>query len=345
MNSLFGYKITDKTLVHIAQIERDIALIRNTELKASSRVRSQEEAIFDDLFAISRLLNLNLSLTDIKKIALGTDISGDDEKLLINLRQVFDFLKNNYRSGGITFNFYLLQHIVKLIQNDLIEVWEVGRIRSGGDEFNRKFELINQKYPENPDISRELAEAVLWVENDEFVHPIIKAIVFFIYINLNSPFTAMNFAISLICFRVILDKFNYGNEYTISLLKIFSQDLSLKDFVENEVNNFTQESLTKMIEVFAEKLGVVISTYKKEFIEIDYYDVKSSVGQIELNERQVKLLKLLQEKVSIRRNEYAKLFKISPMTSYRDLNALNQSKLLISKGIGKATKYYLATKA
>jgi ATP-dependent DNA helicase RecG len=106
-----------------------------------------------------------------------------------------------------------------------------------------------------------------------------------------------------------------------------------------------QPDITELLENTTGCLNEIILTYKKDLIEFDYYDVKHNSQKLDLNERQVKLLTLLQQKVFIKRREYIKLFKVSPMTAYRDLNYLTEKSLVVVGGKGKSTTYTLATKS
>ncbi len=345
IDSNLSYKITDKTLLHIAHLERNITILTQNELPAATRYKKVTESLFEDLFAISSLFKLNLTHGDIKKIAIGRETSSKEEKLLSNIRQIFDFIQNNYRKDNIVFNFHLVQHIVKLLQSEILEVWDIGKIRTGGETVDKTFELENQSYT-NSDISGLLADAVLWIENDNDTHPFIKACVFMMLINVNSPFVGLNFISSLIFFRVILEKYNYGNGFCIPLFKILNhKNFNMFEMLNASLSKTSTIGLSEVIQSMAGAMDEIINHYKSEFVQFDYVDIKSSTTKLDLNDRQLKLLKLLQQKVFIKRREYIKLFKVSPMTAYRDLNFLQEKNLLVLTGNGKSTTYTLSTKA
>jgi Fic family protein len=344
LSQKLSYKITDKTLVHISSVERNLSLLNQNEVIFRSKHRLASESLFDDLFSISQLLNLNLTLSDVKKISLGNNMLSSEAQLLVNIKQIFDYVRNNYKKDQIVFNFHFVQHIIKLLQTNILDVWDVGKIRTGEEVINKVFELENQHY-ESADITNLLADSIMWVETEENIHPIVKACEFMVFINTISPFSGLNFISSLIFFRMILDKYNYGSYFRIALFKIFqNKKLNVKELLNETLIEDSNTATTDIINKVSENLDELLQNYKSEFIQFDYFDVKSGSEKLDLNERQLEVLKLLQNKVSIKRREFIKLFKVSPMTAYRDLNYLLEKKLLVVSGEGKSTLYTLSTK-
>lgn len=337
-----AYKITDDTLNYIASIERNLSVINQSEITSYARNRILNESTFNDLFALSNFLKLGLTLGEVKKISLGKkDTTKVEAKLLANVRQVFDFVKNNFRQGGFNFNFHFVQHVVKLLQSGILEVWDLGRIRTGGEMIENRFELPNQIYFRE-DCTGPLADAVLWIENNKSVHPIIKSVVFMMFINLISPFVGLNYLSSLVFQRLILEKYGYSSVFNLPLFKFLNiKPSEYYDVIEQTLDQ--KRGITQILEFTSELINEYLSQTKNEIVKLDYFDIKSNYDKVDLNERQLRLLKLLQYKIFIRRYEYTKLFKVSPMTAYRDLNFLVEKKLLIVKGQGKATKYTLST--
>jgi len=343
LHQRLAYKITDKSLIHIASIERNLSILLQNEIPLKARYRILSETAFDDLYAISSFLGLTISLGDIKKIVIGRETETSEYRLIINIKQVFDFIQNNYRTQEIVFNTTFVHHIVKLLQSNIVEVWEVGKLRTTDDTPNKIYELPSQNY-EQTDTTNLLADVIQWVENEKEVHPIIKATVFMMFINNTSPYVGMNFVSSLIFFRIILEKYGYGNNFSIALFKIISdKDNEFNQVLNSSLSSVNSTGLTEIITCIAEKLDILIEKHKKQLIEFDYADIKTTSDTLDLNDRQLKLLKLLQQKVYIKRREYIKLFKVAPMTAYRDLNFLVNKKLIIPTGQGKATKYNLST--
>lgn len=339
-----SYKITDNCLYHVASLEKNLAILNQSELSSAARGRILSESLFDDLFAVSNHLHLHLTLGDIKKISIGKDVESVEAKVLSNIRQVFDFVHNNFRQKNYSFNFQFIQHVVKLLQSGILEVWDVGKIRVGGEVVEKNFELNNQKYDSN-DATNILADAVLWVEEEKEVHPLVKACVLMMLINSTSPFVGLNYISSIVFFRLILEKYQYGTSFNIPLFKmLISKSSNFREVIEKSLKPENSVGITEVINSSALLLDELISQYKNDFIRFDYFEIKSNTDKLDINERQLKLLQLLQQKVYVRRYEFVKMFKVSPMTAYRDLNFLVERKLLKVSGTGKATTYTLISK-
>ena len=65
---------------------------------------------------------------------------------------------------------------------------------------------------------------------------------------------------------------------------------------------------------------------------------------LNLNKRQLKILKYLQKISQIKREEYVEIMEVSTMTAYRDLDELVKKGLLKVSGQGRSTRYILASK-
>ena len=65
---------------------------------------------------------------------------------------------------------------------------------------------------------------------------------------------------------------------------------------------------------------------------------------LDLNKRQLKILRYLQNIPTVQRDDYCQMMDVSTMTAYRDLNDLVSKKLIKVEGQGRGTKYKLASR-
>ncbi len=63
--------------------------------------------------------------------------------------------------------------------------------------------------------------------------------------------------------------------------------------------------------------------------------------ELGLNERQIKALNYLQEKRMLTRKNYEKIFSVSKVTAFRDIEELIEKEFIKVAGKGPAAKYYL----
>ncbi|MFC1780579.1 DeoR family transcriptional regulator, partial [Patescibacteria group bacterium] len=106
-----------------------------------------------------------------------------------------------------------------------------------------------------------------------------------------------------------------------------SDDITL--WIERFIRNFaseikdTRESIEKLIQEYQEK-------NKQPFLN--------------LNRRQLKILRYLQNIPQVKREEYVEMMDVSTMTAYRDLTELVRKGLLRLEGQGRGTRYMLVNR-
>lgn len=101
--------------------------------------------------------------------------------------------------------------------------------------------------------------------------------------------------------------------------------------------------LTYWLEYFLHGLAVEFSQVKERVIELSRdHALRKKLGQIALNDRQIKLLKVMEESGQISRADWTTIFPgISDDTILRDLTHLMDKKLVKKKGKTKASVYML----
>ena len=67
--------------------------------------------------------------------------------------------------------------------------------------------------------------------------------------------------------------------------------------------------------------------------------IKEKLHVLDINERQKKAIKYVNEKLSITRREYVEVNNVSSKTAYFELKDLVDKKIFISKGRGSSTRY------
>ena len=73
-------------------------------------------------------------------------------------------------------------------------------------------------------------------------------------------------------------------------------------------------------------------------------DKSSKKPFLDLNKRQLKILRYLQTIPTVKREDYVQMMDVSTMTAYRDLTELMEKKLVKLEGQGRGTKYMLSNR-
>jgi len=151
------------------------------------------------------------------------------------------------------------------------------------------------------------------------------------------------------------------NKYTIALITdlLLSQEINIQDNIFNIMEFFiTKQSDIKRafnnevqanIEVAWHELflGFFANTIEELLVELEKSnDNKSKLNKpfLDLNRRQLRILKYLQTIHSLKREDYVQMMDVSTMTAYRDLQGLVDYKLIKTMGIGRGTKYVLSSR-
>jgi Fic family protein len=105
------------------------------------------------------------------------------------------------------------------------------------------------------------------------------------------------------------------------------EDLTL--WLERFTRNLSHDIL-EVREIFNRKIGDDQKSIKQPFLD--------------LNKRQLKILRYLQTIPTVKREDYIQMMDVSTMTAFRDLNQLVKKKLLKIEGKGRGTKYMLSSR-
>lgn len=338
------YNINDATLANICSFERNFAKLESLLMSNTVVHDVKEGALIKNMRSFSTLLDLNYTAAQVRKIRFGVaDTSNKGEVLLQNIRQIYDFLINNSAKGMARIDNYIIQHFIKLLHTNILDSWEVAKVRNDGDlEGNKLFELENQVYMQDS-IQSHIFSYISWQdENGDDIHPLINATVTLVFFNILSPFSGLNFIFSIILFHMLVEKYGYGLNFLIPVISaIKSEDVtnSLNDFLRDIESQSSDMDISDVLQSISKSLGDLMSEEIKQYDKYDMKSIQNKIDTLDLNDRQLKVLKILETKNKISRQEYSKLFRVSAMTSYRDLNHLYKKSLLTLEGVGKATKY------
>ena len=186
-------------------------------------------------------------------------------------------------------------------------------------------------------------ELIEWYKFSIPTHaPVVRiAIAFYRLIEI-CPFTAGNkFTLTSILDYLLL-KNGLGAKVYSSVVRVIHQnDQILRTAFKSSKQNF---DLTNWIEAFTTALAAEMMSVREEINDFVLDEEKSKQQPfLNLNNRQLKVLKYLQNVPLIKREDYCHMMEVSTMTAFRDLNDLVRKKLLKTEGQGRGTKYKLAS--
>lgn len=338
------YRITDRMLTLIVEGEKMLKDISNSDLSASSSSKLIQEAIIENLHAVSRLLGSPITRGEAKKIAVGKMPAGRQFKVISNYRSAMEYIRNVSGTGIGEFTTTVINHLNKLLGENVYDDWDLGRARAPGDAINEEFEPFTPKKVDATLVSKTLPDLVVFLEQKQEVHPVIRATILLSDLTQLYPFINLNSTTVFACFDLFLNMKAAGAGGMVPVWQLASENTEEFAALFSEVVA-TGEGLDRFLEFIIVGWHKSVETVRREAVKLSYNEeIKGKAKFLNLNHRQLAALRYLQRNVKVTRRQYMKLFKVSTMTAYRDLSDMQEKKLLDCQGHGRGTYYVLVTK-
>ena len=328
------YKISDPALVYISKIEALIYYINKTiDQNIKKKEELQNLSIEEEILYIFNLIHLQISRGDVRKI-INTGIAKTKEEWIAkNYFDANQYILNKNTTTGI--DFYDLQQILRFTQKNLISEIYISRTRNTYEKIKNKeaYDPNFIEYPKIENTNNITIETINYASLKKEIHPVIKSIIIFAIITSTAPFYAFNFIVGILLFKLVLHYYQYDLHGTIPTALSILQIPDLDNFIRKNINS--ENFVTELINLVSKEFYNILELRNRTL----FASFENKLENLDLNERQINLINILRKKVYINRNEYCKLFKVSPMTAYRDLIYLCDKGILKSEGNGKSTKY------
>ncbi len=344
------FTYTDKLVSQLIKLENGKTVLQNLDLSYNVRHKLTMIAKSYDMLHLAHMLGMDITLKDAEKLASGVKLdnfAANDPKiaLISNFRNTLEFNRSNIADTYAEVDFTILLHLNKLILTSWRESWDA-RLRNVNDQINENDDnwiTLRDKSVDANDIQNQMIYLVEWYKN---ASPVITPIV----------------RIGVVLYRLFeLAPFVSGNKFTILALAdylLLKNSLSskvyssfIRDFDANETKYLESFEMSRKnfdisiwLENFATNIAKDLSEVRENISEYIAEEEKSKNQPfLDLNKRQLKVLRYLQTVPMIKREDYCHMMEVSTMTAFRDLNDLVRKKLIKVDGQGRGTKYRLAS--
>lgn len=341
-----NFNYTDRVVNTLIKLEGVKSAITVFDIKNDDKHKLIVNAKTLDIFNIGSVLELEMSLKDAGKIASGLRLDNiDDEnaKIISNFRDSYEFSRSpssdSYAEMEITTIVHFLRIMSKGIKRDVLPSIRNTEFLEASD----KLESFRDKSIDYSRIEYELYELIQWYNNGVLDTPPLIRISIFIYRYIELfPLSYLNYFTLLSLVDYLMYKNGFGSRVYLSNLKFFlgNIDRLLSSFSQSRVNN----NLIYFVENFIYDLYKELNVTRENLNEFIKEDLESKDKPfLDLNKRQLKILRYLQTVPLIKREDYCHMMEVSTMTAFRDLNDLVRKKLIKIEGQGRGTKYRLAS--
>lgn len=349
------FKISNKILKNIGQIEAAKEVIENAPLVPSFEKQFQSDAIVRTVYHGTHIEGNDLTLAQTKKVLEGENVFGRprDIQEVINYRNVVTLLEElGSKRGG--YDPEMLKDIHRATVQKIVPEEKVGVFRTTQviikEEGTGK--IIFQP-PRFVEVSYLLEDFFEWLNSEkvEEIHPILKAgIAHYILVTIH-PFVEGNGRTVRAFATLILLREDYDIKRFFALEEHFDQDPATYyeafSKIDRQSPNLGQRDLTAWLEYFTEVVAIELAKIKEKVrkLSIDTR-LKVKIGrQIALTERQMRLVEYLSDQGSGIMQDLRKVLPmVSEDTILRDLRDLLGKGIIKKEGSTKASRYIVVSR-
>lgn len=343
------FKISNKILLNIGRIEAAREVIENAPLVPSYEAKFREEAIIRTVHHGTHIEGNPLEQNEVAQVLEGKKVEARDRDIqeVLNYREVLKYL-DRIKEEPITEK--ILLEIHKLTTKKILIKEQSGKYRMVNVKVTNLETGETSYLPPAPlQLSDLVKEFFFWFNHLQAneVHPVLIAgITHYILVAIH-PFTDGNGRAARSLATLVLFKEGYDIKKFFSIEEYFDRDASryynVLQRVSNQSENVGERDLTSWLEYFTEGLAIELTRIRDKVrkLSIDL-KLKSKMGQLLLNDRQLKLVEYMQEYSAVSNKEWRSLLPmVSDDTILRDLKALMKKGLVRKKGRTKAAVYVL----
>lgn len=340
------YTITDNMLSNIVKIELDKQSVALQELTSQDINAFNNHSKAVSIFHLAHIIGVEMTLKDAQKAVEGKKISTPDARgaILNNFKNVLDYVRANLADSYIDLEINVLVHLNKIILTDWKETWEA-RTRSSASEADKLLDnWTGIRDPEPGLIEDRLNQLIDWYKNSQnMIHPLIRIGIVILEMIRIAPFQYCNQLTILAIIDFLMYRNNISSTTFLPAIKDF--DIHDQEYQIAWREAIDKDDMTVWLDRFIQNLTVEISDSKNQVLKKTQEEIKNTKQPfLDLNRRQLKILRYLQTIPTVKREDYVQMMDVSTMTAFRDLFDLVRKKLIKVEGKGRGTKYVLASR-
>ncbi len=321
-----------------------------TKTNAEERQKFLSRGILEEAIASSQLEGASTTRKHAKKmIAEQRKPKNTSEWMIFNNYRTLSMIEDDYKSRELSREVLLEMH-GNLTRNTMEDEDDVGRFRIPGDDvhviFNGK---IAHTAPGSEFVTKELDRFIEYANNDEeFIHPIVKASILHFWMGYLHPFSDGNGRIARSIFYWYLLKHDYwGMAYIpVSLIIKRAKKQYTYAYIHSEQDNL---DLTYFIDYSVRRVRTAIGEFDDYVASLEdenKHIEKKLKGVVHLNDRQKQLVYyLLSEDTNYSTEKSHKTMNgIARNTARNDIFGLFDAGLLERHKDGRTHRYYASKK-
>ena len=370
-----NFKISNKLLKTISEIEAARSVIDEAPLVPAYEKQFQQEAVVRTVHYGTRIEGNDLTFQEVARLVDGREINAGDRDIqeVINYRNVVNYLEELWSlyDAGMplpeekvipSFDesnkrpFYYSETIIKrlheLTTEKVIPIDQIGRYRHQQVVLkNSRTGEVAHRPPAAIEVPYLVEDFLDWLNSKEAqeYHPVIRASITLYILVAIHPFVEGNGRISRAMSLLVLYAEGYDIRRLFSLEEHF--DRNIEDYyntiqkTHETDNDIFKRNLTTWIEYYATSLAAELSRLRDRVKTLSRdMKLKQKLGgkQVQLTERQVKLIEFMQQFGGLRMPDAKQILPmVSDDTIWRDLKKLSDDRVVEKRGSTKGAFYCL----
>lgn len=344
------YTITDKILNNISRITAGREIIEHSKLIPKWELSLKKEARLHDAHSSTSIEGNRLSLEQVKALSENKEViaSAKDKQEVINYLEALDAIAH-YAKTPLDLKLFLTMHKT-LTKGTLKSPKDCGAFRDrqvfvgkrifDGTQFK---EVVEYMPPKTEYVPKLVEEFLAWLNSKEAVeiNPVILAGIGHYEVARIHPFIDGNGRTARLLAALILYKSGFDHRRFFALDDYYDQDRSiyyaaLKTVEQNKGN------LTTWLEYFTDGVLYSVNKVKEVIAKLGIVGKVEKSEQIELTQKQIKILEKIQKTGKVTNKDLREMFKISRQAILKEISKLIEAKLieLVGKGRGAYYKFH-----
>jgi Fic family protein len=341
------FTITSKINKALVEIERVRGFLDAVKLKDDWISDMQKKALILESHHSTHIEGTALSLEQAKNILEGKKVFGvdrDDERELLNYKKAMDFIskylgKDDPVTEGIVRELHKLT--VKGVRGEKADPGNYRKLQNY--VINSRTREVIYTPPSPLEVPHLMKEFTRWINEAEDISPILNAgISQFQFVHIH-PFIDGNGRTARLLSTLILYKTGYDFKRLFSISEFYDKDRPAYYQAIQSVRNNNMD-MTGWLEYFVNGLWSQMKEIRDKGEQLIKMNAKlQKIKKMDINERQEKALKYLLKTGKINVNEYQKAASCIRRTAQRDLEYLENKKIIrsVAKSQTDPTKHYV----
>lgn len=340
------FNITNKINNSLLEIERARGFLEAAKLKEDWIKRMQSEALMLEAHHSTHIEGTQLTLSQAQRILRGVSVSGvipDDRMEILNYKEAINFVSEYLGKKS-----EIKEELIKEIHRILVKNVRGGALDPGNYRMVQNY-VVNSLTrdiiytPPTPlEVPSLMKKFVQWLNEKIIISPVLIAGIAqyqFVFIH---PFLDGNGRTARVLCTLILYQYGYDFKRLFSLSEYYDRDRRrYYDAIQSVRNNHMD--MSEWLEYFTDGLKNQLTEVKSKGEKAIKSDIIIERGkELNLNERQQKILSFLLEEKKSSVEEIRQKFSLVRRTVQRDLSKLAIFGLIkeVAKSETDPTKYY-----